>query len=149
MRRMLLFFLMAIFSLTMVFPQAGNSRFVAVERLDVKSSSGFFAQDLGTLKLGDEVTLLRDSGRWSEVRAAGLSGWVPSASLSPRPTLRATSGVTPGEVALAGKGFSREVEDQYRASGLDFTQVDLMETMSIPGAELLQFIVDGQLSKGQ
>ena len=149
MRRVFFFSLIAVFSLSMAFSQAGNRRFVAVERLEVKSSSGVFSQDLGSLKLGDEVALVRDAGRWSEVRTAGLSGWVLSASLSPRPTLRAASAVTPGEVALAGKGFSREVEVQYRASGLDFAQVDRMEALSIPRTELERFVVDGQLSRGQ
>ncbi|MCL2600124.1 MAG: SH3 domain-containing protein [Treponema sp.] len=127
--------------------QARNTRFVAVEVAEVRSSSGFFAQDVGTLRLGDEVTLIRDSGRWSEIRAGSITGWVTAASLSPRPTVRAAAPVTPGEVALAGKGFGREMEIEYRRTGdLDYSPVDQMETMSVPAADLRRFIIEGRLS---
>ena len=139
-----------LFSVPPVFSQAGSVRFVAVETAEVKSSSGFFAREVGTLRLGDEVILLRYGGRWSEVRAGALTGWVVSASLSPRRTVRPGSAVTPGEVALAGKGFGREIENEYRLSGnLDFSPVDEMEAMVIPMEELRRFIIEGRLSGGE
>ncbi|MCL2191646.1 MAG: SH3 domain-containing protein [Treponema sp.] len=123
--------------------------FVAVETAEVRSSTGFFAQDLGTLSHGDEVSVVRDSGRWSEIRTGNLAGWVASASLSPRRTVRAGSPVTPGEVALAGKGFGREMEIEYRMTGLDFSLVDEMESLIIPMMELRRFIIDGRLAGGE
>ena len=135
-----------IFSLVPAFSQARNVRFVAVESAEVKSSAGFFARDVGRLSLGDEVTVLRDSGRWSEVRAGNLTGWVVSAGLSPRRPVRAAAAVTPGEVALAGKGFGLEVEREYRlAGGPDFSPVDEMEALVIPREELRRFIEEGRL----
>jgi len=149
MRRVLVFLAVLFFSLSPAFSQARGTRFVAVESADVRASAGFFARNVGALSLGDEVTVLRDSGRWSEVRAGGLSGWVVSASLSPRRILRAGAAVTPGEVALAGKGFGREVENEYRrAGGPDFSLVDEMEAMAIPMDELRRFIIEGRLSEG-
>jgi len=133
-------------SFSLAFSQTGNVRFVAVETAEVKSSSGFFARTVGTLSLGDEVAAVRESGRWTEVRAGNLTGWVVSASLSPRRTVRATSTVTPGEVALAGKGFGREVEIEYRRTGPDYSPVDHMEALVIPMEELRRFIIEGHLS---
>jgi len=119
---------------------------VAVESLEVKSSTWFFASAVGSLRLGDEVTLVRESGRWSEIRAGGIAGWVVSASLSPRRPVRALAPVTPGEVALAGKGFGQEVEAQYRLTGPDYSLVDEMEAFAISMEELLRFILEGRLS---
>jgi len=144
MRRISIFLAIFVISLSSAFSQ--SARFVAVESIDVHSSSGFFSQSLGTLRLGSEVVLIRDNGKWSEIRAGNLSGWVTSSSLSPRPTVRAASSVTPGEVALAGKGFGQEVELDYRATGLDYSRVDEMEALVIPMTELRQFIIDGRLS---
>ena len=146
MRRVSIFLVVLLISLFPAFSQSRNARFVAVESMDVQSSSGFFAQTVGTLRLGDEVVLIRDSGKWSEIRAGNLTGWVASASLSPRPTVRATASVTPGEVALAGKGFGQEVELEYRTTGLDYSRVDEMETLVIPMPELRRFIIEGRLS---
>ncbi|MCL2193193.1 MAG: SH3 domain-containing protein [Treponema sp.] len=149
MRYMLVFLTLLLFSFSPAFSQARNTMFVAVETTELRSSTGFFAQDVGTLSLGDEVMVIRDSGRWSEVRAGSLVGWVASASLSPRRTVRAGSAVTPGEVALAGKGFGREIESEYRLTGPDFSLVDEMEALVIPMSELRQFIIEGRLAGGE
>ncbi|MCL2191479.1 MAG: SH3 domain-containing protein [Treponema sp.] len=146
MRRVLFFFAVLLFSLS---PAFSLTMFVAVEAAEVRSSAGFFARDVGTLPHGAEVTVVRDSGRWSEIRAGNLAGWVVSASLSPRRTARPGSAVTPGEVALAGKGFGREVEIEYRRGGPDFSPVDEMESLVIPMAELRRFIIEGRLAGGE
>jgi len=145
-RRVLIFLAVLAISLSPAFSQSTSARFVAVESMNVQSSSWFFARTLGTLRLGEEVALIRDNGKWSEIRAGRLTGWVVSAGLSPRPTIRAASSVTPGELALAGKGFGQEVELEYRTTGLDYSRVDEMETFVIPMEELRQFIIEGRLS---
>jgi len=143
-----LFFLIVLFlSSSVAFSQARNTRFVAVETVEVQSSTNFFARNLGALPLGEEVTVIRDSGRWTEINAGNLTGWVVSASLSPRRTVRASATVTPGEVALAGKGFGREVESQYRQEGgPDYSLVDAMEATIVSMEELRRFIVEGRLA---
>ena len=143
----LLFLSILLLSSTLAFSQARNTRFVAVEAAEVMSSTNFFARNLGALQFGDEVTVLRDSGRWTEVRAGNLTGWVVSASLSPRRTVRAAGAVTPDEVALAGKGFGSEVESQYRQAGVpDYSLVDMVEAIAIPMEELRRFIIEGRLA---
>ena len=149
MRRLLIFLFILAFSFSLVFSQGGSTRFVAVETAEVKSSTGFFSQDLGTLRLGDTVTALRESGRWTEVRAGNLTGWVASANLSARRVISASSAVTPEEIALAGKGFSREVEAEYRKTGPDYSMVDEMEKIAVSAADLRQFIIQGRLAGGE
>ena len=147
MRYPLFFLTILCLSSTLAFSQARNTRFVAVEAAEVMSSTNFFASNLGALPLGEEVTVIRDSGRWTEIRAGNLAGWVLSASLSPRRTVRAAATVTPDEVALAGKGFGMEVESQYRqAGGPDYSLVDMVEAIAIPMDELRRFILEGRLA---
>jgi uncharacterized protein YgiM (DUF1202 family) len=149
MKRLFLLLIISAFTLFPAFSQSGGTRYVAVESLAVKDSAGFFSRDLGALTLGSEVAVTREDGKWTQIRAGNLSGWVSSSGLSTRRVIAAGSSVTPTEVALAGKGFSTEVEREYRNSGLDYSMVDFMEQMNIPVPELQQFVTEGRLARGQ
>ena len=50
---------------------------------------------------------------------------------------------------MAGKGFSPDMELEYKKSGLDYSLVDSMEQMSVPTDDLLRFITEGRLSRGE
>jgi SH3-like domain-containing protein len=150
MKRLIFLFTIVFCTGSLVFSQtAGNRRYVAVQSTVMKDSTGFFARELGRLSLGTELTLIRENGKWSEVRAGNLSGWVASSSLSARRVI--VSGTTPsaGEITLAGKGFSPDVEIEYRRNGLDYSTVDAMEQMVIPVDDLLRFVTEGRLSRGE
>ena len=51
------------------------------------------------------------------------------------------------EVALAGKGFSQEVETAYKKQNrsLDYAWVDRMATFKVTDAEALRFLQEGGL----
>ena len=133
----------------LVFAQANrNTRYVAVQTAVIKDSAGFFAKDLGNLSLGDAVTVILDSGKWSQVQAGNLSGWVASSSLSARRVIGSNAAVTASEVAMAGKGFSPDMEMEYKKNGLDYSTVDSMERITVPSNDLLGFITEGRLSRG-
>ena len=150
MRRLFLFFILSVFSSSLSFSQAdANRRYVAVEKVSVKSSTGVFSEELGTLPLGEAVTVLREDGKRTQIRAGNLTGWVNSADLSKRRVVATGSSVTNAEVALAGKGFSPAVETEYRRNGLDYSMVDAMERITIPAPELRQFITEGRLAGGE
>ena len=150
MRRLLLLSAFMLFTGSLIFSQTtANARYVAVKTTPLKSSTGFFGKELKTLSLGDEVTLIRDSGKWSEVRSGSQSGWVASNTLSSRRVAASGASITANEVALAGKGFSQELETEYRKNGLDFSVVDSMERMLVPGDDLLNFINEGRLARGE
>jgi len=150
MRRFIFLFTMALLANALVFSQAeANKRFISVQNTVLKDSTGFFAKDLENLSLGDEVTLVQDKGKWVQIRHGNLSGWVSSSSLSARRIVASGSSATATEIALAGKGFSPDMEVEYRKSGLDYSQVDTMEKTVIPSGELLNFINEGKLAKGE
>jgi uncharacterized protein YgiM (DUF1202 family) len=134
----------------LLFSQASrNTRYVSVQTTPLKDGAGFFAKELGNLSLGTEVTVVREDGKWTQVRAGNASGWVASASLSARRVVTSNANVSASEVALAGKGFSPDMEIEYRKNGLDYSEVDRMEKLIIPAGDLLQFINEGRLSRGE
>jgi len=151
MKRFFILLIMAACAGSLLFSQAAgrNTRYVSVQSVPVKDSTGFFAKEVGNLPLGTEVALLRDDGKWSEVRAGNLSGWVASSSLSARRVAASNSAVSATELALAGKGFSPDMEIEYRKNGLDYSKVDTMEQTAISTEDLRQFVTEGRLAGGE
>jgi len=132
------------------FSQTSQTRYVAVQNTVLKSSTGFFARNLQTLSFGDAVTLISTNGRWSQVSFGTQTGWVASSDLSTRRIVTSnSSSISANEVALAGKGFSPEMEREYRNSGLDYSIVDQMEQIEVSSDDLLLFIDEGRLSRGE
>ena len=150
MRKFIIVFTITLFMSPLLFSQTNRAtRYVAVQAAALKDSTGFFAKELGQLPLGTEVAVIKDDGKWSQVQAGNKSGWVASSSLSARRVISSNANVSANEVALAGKGFSPDMEIEYRKSGLDYSMVDSMEQLTIPTNDLLQFVTEGHLSKGE
>jgi hypothetical protein len=147
-----LLFLLAILLCTgsLLFSQfAGPKRYVAVQNAVLKDSTGFFAKSLANLPLGTEVSVVLENGKWTQIQAGNRSGWIASASLSVRKVVASNATVTVSDVALAGKGFSPETEMEYKKNGLDYSVVDSMENTSIPNDDLLRFVTEGRLNRGE
>jgi len=150
MRRFLLLFVLAFCLIVPAFSQnRGSIRYVSVLSATVKDSTGFFAKELGNLSLGSEVTLISESGKWSRIRSGNLTGWITSTSLSVRKIVASGTNASATEISMAGKGFSPETELEYRKTGLDYSMVDYMEKITIPKEELLNFITQGSLARGE
>jgi uncharacterized protein YgiM (DUF1202 family) len=132
--------------------RTGQTVYVTAKSLPVKSGTGFFARTLGNLAYGDAVTVVQVNGKWAEIRsAARLSGWVAQTNLSTkRVTVSGGTSASSREVAMAGKGFTEEVETSYRQGNrsVDYNAVDLTEANTVSDNELLDFIREGRLSTG-
>jgi uncharacterized protein YgiM (DUF1202 family) len=117
----------------------------------VKSSTGFFARTLGNLTQGTVVTVLQVKGKWVEGRVSpSLTGWIAGASLTTRRISASGRSASAGELALAGKGFSAEIEAAYREDeNLDYSRIDAMEGITISPQELEAFLIEGRLSMGE
>jgi uncharacterized protein YgiM (DUF1202 family) len=150
MRKLLFLVIMMLCAGSLLFAQfAGPKRYVAVQNAVLKDSTGFFAKTLASLPLGTEVTVILENGKWTQVRSGNQNGWVASTSLSVRKIIPSNSTVTASDVALAGKGFSSETEMEYKKNGLDYSVVDSMERITIVTDDLLRFITEGRLSRGE
>ena len=128
---------------------------VQVKEGVLREKASFLGKPVGNVAYGDRVDVLASQGDWRQVRSAsGATGWIHSSALdSKRVTLAAASGndvqlaASSDEVALAGKGFSQEVETEYKKQNraLDYAWVDRMITFKVTDAEALHFLQEGGL----
>ncbi|MFZ5449348.1 MAG: SH3 domain-containing protein [Thermodesulfobacteriota bacterium] len=118
----------------------------------------FASTPIASVPQGTEVNVERQVGDWYKVEFEGKTGWLnrqafgqpQAASKLNLPGLLLGSPVkqtSSDEVALAGKGFTPEVENSYRSKHpeMNFAQVDKIEAFTVPPAKLQAFIKEGDL----
>jgi len=154
MKRTILIALFCLAATGLFAQKAGDTLYVNVNSASLKSSTGFFASTSGTVKYGDQVKVIAVSNKWLQVRtAANVTGWITSSSLTTKKisTQGNTANASAREIALAGKGFSPEVEAEYKKDGgqINYAAVDTMEKVTVSDKELLGFIEEGHLEKGE
>lgn len=137
-------------------PAAANELYVQVRDTKLRSGPLMWAGTVATLAYGDKLTVsdtaTADRG-WFKVKTAkGASGFVHQSAVSLKKIVLSGKGsvtgteADPTEVILAGKGFSKQVEQEFaKARGLDFTAVNKVEQIQTNGGQLQAFIRDGQL----
>jgi uncharacterized protein YgiM (DUF1202 family) len=157
MKRSIIFMLFGILILQGVPAQSlmGRTMYVTIKNAKLKSSTAFFAEVRGTLKYGDQVTVLNEYRNWVEVQASADTsrrGWIASANLTTKRILSSSgsSSASADELALAGKGFSQEVENAYRQNGnLNYDALDILEAENISNQQLFDFLLEGRLARGE
>ena len=132
---------------------AAKEMSVQVRDGQLRNRASFLGTVVGTVAYGDRVTVNQTQAGWCEVSSAGKTGWIHESALTPKKVVLA-SGTTDAracasgeEVALAGKGFSKEVESEYKKQNpqLDFTWVDWMGRQTVPSEQLVEFLKQGDL----
>jgi len=132
----------------------GGTLYVAVKTVTLKASTGSFSADKGTLKYGDKVTVIKINGKFAEVKSASnssLTGWTATSNLTAKQVVAGSSNTASAkEVALAGKGFSQEVENSYKnqKNNLNYADVDKVEAIKVNEDELKKFLEEGKLKMG-
>lgn len=131
---------------------------VQVREGQVRSAPSFLAKIVARPSYGERVTPIQDQGAWKKVKTnAGVQGWMHVSALTTKnlvlragTTNRRTS-ATGGEIALAGKGFSEDVEKQYKNlnRNLDYTWVDRMERFRVSPEEMQAFLKRGELAPAE
>lgn len=133
---------------------AADMLVVKIQSTQLRKSPQFFAQTIAALKAGDKVERVSESGGWIQVKTgSGAIGWVHSSAVeTPKFILLAMNKdmktqASASEVALAGKGFSKEVEDSYKAkhAEVSFVWVDRMLQVKIGLAQIEDFLKKGNL----
>lgn len=129
---------------------------VQVREGQLRNRASFMGAVTGTVAYGDRVTVNQAQAGWYEVATAGgATGWIHESALTPKRVIAdsgagdARTGASGEEVALAGKGFSKEVEAEYKKQNaqLDYAWVDRMLQFGIPNEQLVEFLKLGDLGK--
>lgn len=126
---------------------------VSIRVAQLRVEPSFLARVEHELEYASRVLVLEQRGDWYRVRGAGAEGWMHQTALSQRQII-----LNPGaedvdraaattEVALAGRGFSADVEREYRRRNTraNFNAVDRMEARSLSAQALAQFVREGGL----
>ena len=118
----------------------------------------FAGTPIATVPAGAEVNVLQQTGDWYKVEYQGKSGWINRQAF-PAPQKGSKFGLpamlfgapvketSSDEAALAGKGFTPEVESSYQQKHpeMKFAEVDKVESYKVDAATLQAFIKEGGL----
>jgi hypothetical protein len=128
---------------------------IQVRTGEVRVKPSFLGKIVARLAYGEQVTLSGQKGDWMKVVPTGgrPSGWIHGSALTTKKIVfqagsaNVSAAADSSEVALAGKGFSRQVEDAYRRKNrqLDFRSIDQMERVTISPAQIERFLKEGGL----
>lgn len=129
--------------------EPGETVAVSVREGELRSAPGFLSTIEARIQYGASLTALGVRGDWVRVRveANGAEGWLHSTAVLPPGEMNLTgstaedTGTTSREIALAGRGFNEQVEQEYQEQQeLDFSGVDEMETLLLAPSELGDFL---------
>ncbi len=129
---------------------------VKVQTTYVRKEPKFYSSPIATLSAGDSVTQITAQAGWFRVRTSqGVEGWIHSQAVAAGKLKVAAMdkslkmSATADEVALAGKGFNRQVEDEYKSrnKGISFGEVERMLRIKVTPEELRRFLMDGKLAE--
>jgi hypothetical protein len=135
----------------------GKTAYVKVQVSSLRSNPSFTAKIIAKLQYGKDSVLVRElKGNWVRVQVAATKaeGWLPKSDLNDKKLILASgaatkTGASQEEIAAAGKGFTKEIEAQYRASGkVDYSWVEAMERMKVPLEASMAFRAAGGLVEG-
>jgi len=127
---------------------------VKVRSTALRSGPQFFASSVIALKVGDGLLLVSRQADWIQVKTeAGQTGWIHQSAVETKKIdiLAWSKGTktqaTASEVAMAAKGFNKQIEDNYKAKNkaISFVWVDKMGQMTVTRADLQAFLQQGKL----
>jgi hypothetical protein len=151
MKRVLLLLLLGT-GVALAAPKVGSSVTIRVMSAKVMKSPKFIGPTSGSVSRGDQLTVKEVKGDWYRVEGS-YSGWIHKSNVTEgKVALSSTPGGSGGnvnrdEVELAGRGFTPQVEQQYKDKNpnLDFSHVDAIEKVTIDPSELEAFVTEGKL----
>lgn len=136
-------------------PARAELSIIGLSRAAVRPKPSVLAKPQGFLKYGDSVSVLGTQGRWSQVQAGALTGWLESSSLGHRKSILKEIGKSDAEiskdyqdeVASAAKGFSEEMEALHKKQNpeLNYSAVDRVEKIEVDMDEVVRFSRQGKL----
>jgi hypothetical protein len=96
-----------------------ESVWVQVRQSMVRAKPAFYSPGISGVSYGDKLERIGSEGAWIKVQGKGIQGFLPLSSVSEDRIVLVARDISKikadsGDVILAGKGFGREVEQQYK-----------------------------------
>lgn len=148
----------------------GQTMSVQVKTGQLRSSPSFMGKVVANLKYGDRVFVEEEKGAWVEVALEDekTRGWIHSSALTiQKISFKAGAEIAKktasgsemalggkamgaggtGNVMIAGKGFNKQSEAEFRKNNPDinFTLIDKMAADQVSPKEMEQFVKQGAL----
>jgi hypothetical protein len=131
----------------------GEQFSVQVRDGQVRNKPSFLGSVVATVHYGDRLSSLQTRDSWVEVSSGATHGWMHISSLTDKEIIlnanaqQVKQAASSDELALAGKGFNRQVENEFRRrnSQANFAGVDKMEGYQVSQEEMTQFLKEGAL----
>ena len=132
---------------------------VQVKDGNLRASASFLGSVVGAVNYGDRITVIETKNAWIKVTAENpeISGWIHNSALSKK-KIKLKAGdqtadlaASSGEVAMAGKGFSPEVEKKFKETNqdIDYTWVDNMEEFRVTAEQAGAFLKAGNITPAE
>jgi hypothetical protein len=128
---------------------------VITQEAMIRKDKRFFAPVVARVAYGEVIQELERQGDWLKVSYRGKVGWIHKSAvqeqkfqLSSLATEKAQE-TSREEVALAGKGFTPEVEKAFREKNpkMRYDLVDRLQGYKVPESQLQAFIRAGKLNE--
>jgi hypothetical protein len=154
-RRRIIFAVLLLCTAVLAYAQEKKQMTVFNKEAEIRDKPSFLGKTLEKIPSGTKVTVLAEQKGWVKVsRPSGKGeGWISLSALdqSGRDLKAGDSNVaktaSSGEVSAAGKGFTKEIEDQYKKDkDLDYSPVDAMEKYVVTPEQAAKFLKDGGLA---
>ncbi len=136
---------------------AAETLIVVEKEAAIRKDRRTYSPRLAKVPEGAMVTVLAREKPWVRVEYQGVEGWMnESAVTADRNVVLSTSatarGVRATEQDAASRGFSPEVEREYRKTRPELNRfyeiLDEIANLSFPDEKILQFIEEGRLEGG-
>ncbi|MDO9695242.1 MAG: SH3 domain-containing protein [Candidatus Latescibacteria bacterium] len=140
----------------------GVAAWAAVQQMSVQVRTGqlratpsYLGKVAAAVAYGDRLTVVGKQGAWYSVKdARGRTGWIHESALTTKRVVLKSgdadvaAGAGGDEIALAGKGFNEQVENEFKAreTGADYAWVDRMEAMVVTPEQAVAFLAAGEVA---
>jgi hypothetical protein len=146
-------------SLCLALPAVAKTLNVQVQEGKLRASASPLGAVVGTAAYGDQMEVLEEKGPWIKVSKpdGAATGWMHTSELT-KQSIKLHAGekgadtaASSGEQALAGKGFSKDVEAAFKDKNknVDFAWVDRMGKFKVSTQDLQAFLKQGHLKAAE
>ena len=139
-----------------VFAAGQKMMSIQVKKGEIRSTPSFLGSVVARLSYGDRVYVQEKRGPWVRVGLPGKSdkGWIHTSVLTSKKVVlkpgaaNVQTSASSDELALAGKGFSKQVENKFKGKNpnISYAYIDRMEKFVVSQKQIKQFLKEGELS---